>query len=282
MTPSEKNQYIRTLTKIDGDIDDFTTLLDILMDDLAVSTVSLVSKKLYRCREIRACHISDLWYCPAKISKIGRLNREGESVLYTSPSWQTSILECNLKPGCIVTIAEIEPKNKKFFTANMAHLGLSLNKIGNNVLEYMNNDPTLEIGYLANVADSSDTDWIDKFNLNAACNFMISKLFTDDDDIEISDKIIHYEITNLLWDRYKKIPNLDGAIYPSIKNDMTSLNAAFTHDYCDEKLKISNFWEFEIPSEFFSKNISEINQLETFTTIRKGAPNYVSGLIDWE
>ena len=63
---------------------------------------------------------SDLWGPPENIAKIGRLNLDGESVLYTSPSLDAALDEMNVQDGELTTVIQYSSKKK----LNLMRIGM--------------------------------------------------------------------------------------------------------------------------------------------------------------
>jgi len=281
MSPTEeRNLYIRSIKDFKKSPNEFSNFLKWLLDKHVAGTYSCGYSEGYRARNSKCETISDIWYCPPKLTPIGRFNKVGETLLYTCDDPIATIKEIGAVEGEIITLATIKPKDSNKNLINIAHLGMDNNILfGADAMANLQANPNFRPDYLAAVSGNNDSDSIHRLNLNCALNLLLSNICTD--NFEFDDAYNRYEYTNILWDYYRKIPNVEGLMYPSIATDRTSINIAILPAVADKVFKIDRVFQFEMTSELKVLNPDLLNSALQNASSRHGVANYITGRIDW-
>lgn len=174
----------------------------------------------------------DLWHPkPELITKLGRVNEIGSSILYTSQDPRTALFESSLSPGQHVVVSEIILKeNEKL---NLQHIGL---------FEELPN-PRIQ-----NFRQERDKNLISQgFNQNGIHNIhLIHRLLAE----EFMRNVIagnenEYSVSVAISKFLLSYEECDGLIYPS-KKSRNDYNIAIKPSSADKKLKIKKCYGLQI------------------------------------
>ncbi len=282
MSPTEeRNIFVRSIKEFKKSPNEFSNFLRMILDQHVTGTYSCGYSGGYRARKHKSESISDIWYCPPEYSTtMGRFNKVGETLLYTCDDPIATIKEIGAVEGEIITLATIKPKDPNKNQINIAHLGMDNNSLyGDDAMANLQANPNFRPDYLAAVSGNNDSDSLHRLNLNCAINLLLSNICTD--NFEFDDAYNRYEYTNILWDYYRKIPNIEGLMYPSIATDRTSINIAILPFIADRMFKIDKVFQFEMTSELRMLNSDLLNSALENASSRHGVANYITGKIDW-
>ena len=275
-----RTQHIASITRFDQSPLEFTEFLRQVLNEHQTRIGSWRFLRAYRVRKDKCKSVGDIWYCPpAKSTSIGRFNRPYSAMLYMSDNPASALKEVNAKIGEVISLGIIKPKEPDSTSFMLTHLGMSNNRIGN-CIDRMKNDPNLNLDHISQIVKANPDNWIDHLNLKAAIDLMVAKICTD--EFEFCSDYHKYEYTNALWEIYRKIPELEGLVYPSIAADLSSVNLAILPDSADGKLKLEGIIEFEMTEELCEVKSDDFSATLERTKTRCGIPNMLTGEIQWE
>ena len=170
------------------------------------------------------------------INELGRCNDIGESMFYSSNHFDTAILEVRPIEGQFITVARFLPNSKDGLLPSF--------KIKPNCIQHLKRIK----GFKSCITDfdlsKRDAKFIEVDNL-------LDELFTEvviDDEsykYKVSNAITRCMLANIMDDAGNQF-SMNGMIYPSIINNMNSINVLLKPIYAINNFNIASLQTFEI------------------------------------
>lgn len=192
----------------------------------------------------------EYWNPPVEsITKMGRCNDVGESMFYSSNHFETSILEVRPIQGQFITVARFLP--------NLKENSLPSFRIKPNCIQHLKKIKGFTSCITGFDLSNRDTKFVEVDNL-------LDTLFTEivnDDEIykyKISNAITRCMLANTIDDAGNQF-SMNGMIYPSIVNNMNSINVLL--------------------KPIFATNYFHIKSLQTFKVLEVASNNLIIKLV---
>ena len=272
---------------LDIPCDQFEKLLSLALDSFITSTQYIEDHCLYRARIEDSTdphtHQQHLWYPPQpdKI-RMGRFNKAGEAILYTSNDRITAMIELwhslgeeEKKQSVIsINLCSIVPKLESCTRLDLAHLGLIDNNFSPNPAEQILGNPHMNPTFLSQIASPDDPEYINRLNLHEAVDKFLSMICTHNSEGA-------YQFSNEIWQKLKKIPTIGGLIYPSVANDLSTKNFAILPSSADGVFRIDSVYKYQIPRSALPADLPCFKELMDKYHVNTGEVDQKSGEIKW-
>lgn len=173
-------------------------------------------------------NFSRLWYPPAEVTRMGRLNRPRQPILYASQSLPTALREVRAEEGQLYTIS--------------VYKGINLENPARYVR--LGHIEGSEMPITATTVDRRNAHFRDSYTAQGvwekwlAIDDMITKWMAFEADTEQQEHL--YRLTNMIFDHLKQMIGCEGAIYPSVAAGSADYNVA---------VKVEFFHNFFVPAQ---------------------------------
>lgn len=192
----------------------------------------------------------DLWARPAKeVDQFGRCHNIGESKLYCSNHFATTLIECRAKENTYWVITEYELTEREFY---MLPVGLRSNRFDN-----PQKIPCLS--ETLNISELKRNLLIERYIRDSFKQVVIPK--------ETIQYMKSFAITDYLLKNDQAKNNLFGIIYPSVPSRLQGMNFCFTSEVASKVLKIKKARYIKL------KNFDYLNGKVNFAIMADGFAN---------
>lgn len=207
---------------------------------------------------------SELWYPPAgAITKLGRLNKIGESVFYASNKANVASFETRPAEGDVITIMKAVTLTSH---SRLECIQVGLIHSSAPEIQHLKRDtlPQSHVGHLAMLGSNKNREkWrtIDEF----LCQLLLS-------DVPVGKEHL-YKPTVALANILKVAPHVEAINYPSVATSLNGLNICLAPEIADRLFRPAAFYMLQI-----GKQVGSLFQI---VPVKKAGPPDATGHITW-
>lgn len=232
----ERLARLRALNLDLHSVNDLEERVAIVLDQVPIFPFPIAMNGVYRARARDAdkpaySRVSELWYPPASVVGMGRLNNAGQSLFYAANTPHTAIYELRPQVGKIYTVLWARTKAKGLILATMFP-GITRCRSAD-LLTVRTELPKRVAAHRARLGGGN---WKKYALLDDWLTEIITRSATNTNDYKPT-----IGLANILF----RAP-IDAVAYPSVATGHNGINICFQPERADELFKASEAWEFEI------------------------------------